>query len=65
MTTKTKTWVVLCLQDTPTTEYPNQAAAMTAAQTNAEAVSGTRNFLVFELVGGFYPVNDAAPIEII
>jgi hypothetical protein len=64
MATKTKTWVVLCLQDTPATEYPDKAAAMTAAQTNAEAVSGTRNFLVYELVGGFSPVNEAAPIEI-
>lgn len=64
MTTKTKTWVVLCLQDTPATEYPDQAAAMTAAQTYAAETSGTRDFLVFELVGGFAPVNDATPIVV-
>lgn len=65
MTTKQKTWVVLCLQDTPLTEYSSEAEATAAAQASASSAVGARGFLVYELVGGFSPVNDANPITVV
>lgn len=65
MATKQKTWIVLCLQDIPLTEYPNEAEATAAAQANASSAVGARDFLVYELVGGFSPVNDANPITVV
>lgn len=65
MPTETKTWVVVCPQETPVVEYATIEEANAAATAASVASTSNKDFLVFEKVGGLVHIQDYAEVTII
>jgi hypothetical protein len=63
MAIKAKTWIVICPQDTPVMEYETLEAA-TASMNEKTQVDGTRDYLLFECVGGMQRVHQYDTVNV-
>jgi hypothetical protein len=64
MTTENKTWIVVCPQETPLTQYATLEEANAAATITSAESTSNRDFLVFEKVGGLVYVQSYAEVTI-
>lgn len=60
----TKTWIVVCPQEVPVTEYATLEEANAVVSAASAASTSNKDFLIFEKVGGLAYVQNYAEITI-